>query len=200
MKRITDKPYYTYSVEKAAVSGILVKCPECCGTAVVTADKHNAFFRCANCGKSKTKERIAYCCKVENLCDKCGRYYRVNINDEEKQHFSMLNVSCPYCGFIMPGNIQKTSPHVFVGQIKGGREPFFGLELQLLTEYKGKLVWALNREHLTYLINYISADLREKPLYNNTMRTQADMLPAFLKTAKNRKGIIKCLEKMYKLS
>ena len=77
---------------------------------------------------------------------------------------------------------------------------FLGLELQLLTEYKGKLVWALNREHLTYLINYISADLREKPLYNNTMRTQADMLPAFLKTAKNRKGIIKCLEKMYKLS
>ena len=100
----------------------------------------------------------------------------------------------------MPGNIQKTSPHVFVGQIKGGREPFLGLELQLLTEYRGKLVWALNREHLTYLINYISADLREKPLYSNTIRTQADMLPAFLKTAKNRKGIIKCLEKMYKLS
>ena len=60
-------------------------------------------------------------------------------------------------------------------------------------------IWALNREHLTYLIDYLSADLREKPSgENTTMRTQADMLPAFFKTAKNREGIIKCLEKLNK--
>ena len=199
MKRITDKPYYTYSVEKAAVSGIYVKCPECGGAAIVTADKSTACFRCTNCGKSKTKERIVYCCNVENLCDKCGRYYRVHIYDDSKQQFSMLNVSCPYCGSIMPGKVQKTSPCIIIEGIKSGREPFFGFELWFLTEYRGKLIWALNREHLTYLIDYLSAELREKPSgENTTMRTQADMLPAFFKTAKNREGIIKCLEKLNK--
>lgn len=199
MKRITDKPYYTYSVEKAAVSGICVKCPECGGAAVVTADRSSAYFVCTNCGKSKTKERFVYCCNVENLCDKCGRYYRVHIYESSRQQFSMLNVSCPHCGFIMPGKVRKTSPCILIKGIKGGREPFFGFELWFLAEYRGKLIWALNREHLTYLIDYLSADLREKPSGDNAaMRTQADMLPTFFKTAKNREGIIKCLEKLHK--
>ena len=43
-----------------------------------------------------------------------------------------------------------------------GREPYFGLELWFLTSFQGKPVWALNREHLAYLIGYLSADLREK--------------------------------------
>ena len=41
--------------------------------------------------------------------------------------------------------------------------PIFGLELWFLTSFQGKPVWALNREHLAYLIDYLSADLREKP-------------------------------------
>lgn len=196
MKRIIDKPYYTYSVDTVASSGLCVKCPKCGKEGTVTADKSNAYFRCSNCGHSKTKERTTYYCDVENLCSQCKRYYRVHIFDSSKQQFSVLNAACPYCGYIMPGKVQKTSSY-YTGEIKNGREPFFGLELWFLTDYKGRMVWALNREHLTYLIDYLSADLREKPLaYHNTMRTQADQLPAFMKTAKNRDGIVKCLKKM----
>ena len=64
-----------------------------------------------------------------------------------------------------------------------------------MTSFQGKPVWALNREHLAYLIDYLSADLREKPL-GSQKKTQADHLPTFMKTAKNRERIVKLLKKM----
>ena len=76
-----------------------------------------------------------------------------------------------------------------------GREPYFGLELWFLTSFQGKPVWALNREHLAYMIGYLSADLREKPMGRAKM-TQADHLPTFMKTAKNRERIVKLLKKL----
>lgn len=61
-------------------------------------------------------------------------------------------------------------------------------------------MWALNREHLQYLIDYLSADIRTVPFdfYERygTMRSQSAMLPAFMKTAKNREGIVKLLIRM----
>ena len=52
-----------------------------------------------------------------------------------------------------------------------------------------------NREHLAYLIDYLSADLREKPL-GRAKKTQSDSLPTFMKTAKNRERIVKLLKKL----
>ena len=59
-------------------------------------------------------------------------------------------------------------------EIQGGKDPWFGLELWFLTSFQGKPVWALNREHLAYLIDYRSADLREKPS-GSQKKTQADV-------------------------
>ncbi|MCI9561910.1 MAG: hypothetical protein HFK03_05440 [Clostridia bacterium] len=65
------------------------------------------------------------------------------------------------------------------------------------TSYRGKTVWALNREHLQYLIDYLSADIRAfQPEDCNSMRSQSDTLPAFMKSAKNREGIVKLLTKL----
>ena len=83
----------------------------------------------------------------------------------------------------------------YAAEIKDGKEPWFGLELWFLTSFQGKPVWSLNREHLAYLIDYLSADLREKPL-GIPRKTQADHLPTFMKTAKNRERIVKLLKKM----
>ena len=47
-------------------------------------------------------------------------------------------------------------------EIQGGKDPWFGLELWFLASFQGKPVWALNRGHLAYLIDDLSADLREK--------------------------------------
>ena len=109
MSRIVDKPYFTYSAYNALTSGIQVKCPKCHGTGVVTADDDNAYFRCLSCGHQKTRDRTIYRYDVHNQCKNCGRYYRVDIEDEARQHFSVLHVACPYCGTTMPGEVHKTA-------------------------------------------------------------------------------------------
>ena len=137
MSRVVDEHYFTYS---ALTSGIQVKCPKCHGPGVVTGDKGSACFRCLSCGHQMARNRTAY-------------------------RYDVHNVACPYCGAIMSGKVQRTAQKYFFygAEILDGREPWFGLELWFLTSFQGKPVWALNREHLAYLIDYLSAGLREKP-------------------------------------
>lgn len=197
MKRIVDEHYFTYSAYSALTPGIQVKCPRCHGPGMVTADKGKACFRCLSCGHQMTRDRMVYRYDVHNQCKNCGRYYRVDIEDETKQRFPALHVACPYCGTAMSGEVHKTAQNCFSydAEIQDGKEPWFGLELWFLDSFQGKPVWALNREHLAYLIRYLSADLREKPP-GILRKTQADHLPTFMKTAKNRDRIVKLLKKM----
>ncbi len=90
MSRIIDEPYFTYSAYNALTSGIQVKCPKCHGAGMVTADDDNAYFRCLSCGHQETRDRTIYRYDVHNHCKNCGRYYRVDIEDEAKQQFSVL--------------------------------------------------------------------------------------------------------------
>jgi len=176
MSRIVDEPYFTHSAYSAFTTGIQVKCPKCHGAGVVTADEDDAYFRCLSCGHQETRDRTIYRYDVHNQCKNCGRYYRVDIEDEARQHFSVLHVACPYCGTTMPGEVHKTAEAFSYGaEIQGGKDPWFGLELWFLTSFQGKPVWALNREHLAYLIDYLSADLREKPS-GSQKKTQADQV------------------------
>lgn len=135
---------------------------------------------------------------MRNHCKNSERHYRVDFSNKEKQHFKVLRVASPYCKYIMSGKVDKTAKGYYhSSKINNGHETFFNMELWFLTYFDNKLVWALNREHLHYLMDYLSADLREKPFSTYTiMKTQADHLPPFMKTAKNRKGIVKALEKI----
>lgn len=195
-KRVIDKPYSTYALNRAVISGLCVKCPKCSQSSIVRADITNIYFSCTNCGYSKIEIRTNFRYQLENQCKQCGRYYRVSISNHNKQNLSVCNVACPFCNYVMQGKVQKTPSFIYTNDIKNGCEPFFGLELWFLENFKGKTVWALNHDHLVYLIEYLSADLREKPFDANTMRTEADRLPYFMKSAKNREGIVKCLKKM----
>ncbi len=50
---------------------------------------------------------------------------------------------------------------------------------------------------MQYLIDYLSAEIRIPQAENcNTVRSQSDTLPAFMKSAKNREGIVKLLTKL----
>jgi len=51
------------------------------------------------------------------------------------------------------------------------------------------------KHDFAYLIDYLSVDLREKPS-GSQKKTQADHLPTFMKTAKNRERIVKLLKKL----
>lgn len=179
----------------AAAPGIAVKCPKCGGMGLVTAGPETARFQCPACGDSRTGDRTVYRYDVQNQCTACGRFYRVDISDRDRQHFPVLRAACPHCGCVMPGKVQKTAAACrHAGEIENGREPFFGLELWFLTSFDGRPVWALNREHLARLIDYLRAGLREAPAGDRL----AERLPTFMKTAKNRRGIVKALRRLQK--
>ena len=197
MKRTVDRNYFVNSTSAAFSTGIAVKCPKCQGLGVVKTDGYKAYFKCPNCAAALIKERTNYRCDVHNQCPKCGRYYRVDIDEESKQHFPALRVACPFCGHMTAGKVHRTRQgFTYYSEVQNGREPFFGFELWFLAYLGRKAVWALNREHLNYLIDYLSADLRQKPAGYFSQHAQADHLPTFMKTAKNRERIVKLLQGM----
>lgn len=72
--------------------------------------------------------------------------------------------------------------------------PWFGLELWFLTSFQGKPVWSLNREHLAYLIDYLSADQR-KSRWASHERPRLTIYHLH-ENRKNRERIVKLLKKM----
>lgn len=197
MKRTVDRNYFVDSTSAAFSTGIAVKCPKCRGLGIVKADRYRAYFKCTKCPTVLTKERVVYRCDVHNQCEICERYYRVDIDEESRQHFPALRVACPHCGHMMSGKVHKTTQGITCyREVQNGREPFFDFELWFLAYLGRKAVWALNREHLAYLIDYLSADLRQKPAGYFSQHAQADHLPTFMKTAKNRARIVRLLQGM----
>ena len=199
MKRVTDEKYSTYTPYTVIKTGIDVKCPKCGKRGIVSKQEGIYQFSCTACTKSMKKERFQYRYDVHNHCDNCGRYYRVDITEEAKKNYPALHVACPYCGHVMQGNVQKTKKGYYgcYEQIENGYESIFGLELWFLCFFDSKPVWALKRAHLSYLIEYLSTELRESPNpLEMGMRTQADHLPTFMKIGKNRDEIVKLLKEM----
>lgn len=194
MKRATDAGYYEFTPYTLSITGIWVKCPTCGGRGTVTSDYPDAEFRCTGCGVIKHKDLGNYRLTVHAHCKFCGKYFREEIADDHGGNAA--HVVCPECGKVMSGKIERihsTNWNMYDVAAKDSREPFFGFELWYSDSFDGKHVWALNREHLDYLIEYLGAELREKSV---PYRTQSDHLPKFMKLAKNRDGIVKLLKKM----
>lgn len=194
MKRFTDFPYYNFTVYSVSkTTGIYVKCPECGGKGVVTVDG-NACFKCFHCGNVKVKSlTIDYRESVHVHCKRCGKYFRQEV--KAYGNCGAAHVTCPECGAMMSGRVERIplKNGSYSVEIHNASEPFFGLELWYSGEFKGKSVWALNSEHLDYLIEYLGAEIREKCA---PMKTQSDHLPKFMKLAKNREDIVRKLVQM----
>lgn len=58
----------------------------------------------------------------------------------------------------------------------------------------GEELWALNSEHLQFLENYVSAELRKRE--PNINKSLASRLPQWIKSAKNREAILKGIQKL----
>lgn len=74
-----------------------------------------------------------------------------------------------------------------------GIDPSSGLRLWLSVPFRGRVLWALNADHLTFLENYVAAGLRETAPGNGRL---ASRLPAWIKSAKNRDDIVRALARL----
>ena len=211
-KRVfTDADYGSAAQREILNGGICVVCPKCGKMGVVKGEdrheKHWAYcksvhFKCTSCYNSEkyNADRVH---KARTFCGKCERH--VNLVVDKSQHgHKVLNIICPHCGAIIPAKIQIAksnlgeypyyhSPNYGIN-VRGlsVTDGNFGYELYFLSSYKGRPVFGTNRLHLQYLIDYIGADLRKKPYYGGISKR----VPGFMKLAKNRKEILRILEKL----
>lgn len=203
MRRAEDLFYCTYTVRSIMQSGacIEVKCPQCGGHGAVTLNtaKKQVRFSCLHCGCQLRQELKVKTGCVHNICQHCRRHYRIGLKTVPP--YKVINVTCLHCGHTMPGTVNISSAPAQLGhKIVRGREPFFGLELWFVTALQGQLVWALNREHLNWMIEFIGASLRVRPCGCNNLpaplKTQSDHMPAFIKSARNRQRLVQLLTRL----
>jgi transcription elongation factor Elf1 len=207
MKRFNDYDYWRFSGYN---SYFAVRCPRCGAEASVTiappegedADKKwlwhrgKIAFKCGGCGAIERKEPVIYRYTADAFCSDCERAFSADVTQIWRTE-SKAHIPCPRCGRMRLGAVRKIACDYYNSMvIKDGRDPHFGYELFYRGEFKGKLVWAINAEHLQYLIDYISADLRIDAPKRYGAKSQSDHLPTFMKIAKNRRATLKVLSKM----
>ena len=120
--------------------------------------------------------------------------------------FEKVLVECPRCNRCakVTGNPYKTNPKLvcemcgLMGILPvasyGNSAEYCGLSLWLKIRCCGDTLWAYNMEHLDFLEKYVSATIREK--VPNINQSLASRLPNWIKSAKNRKSILKCILKL----
>ncbi|MCM3783165.1 hypothetical protein M3231_09270 [Neobacillus mesonae] len=199
MRRYTDllgEPFSFYWVLRTG-GRVAVVCPKCrCLAYIQKGMDQAAEVRCTQClflDQEKEEGRVT----ASGVCISCERYFNIEVTDPMQQSLKKINVHCPHCEELNQVPVQIKSPRYYYiySDIKNGKDPIFQLHLYYSDQYRGKPVWAVNMEHLNYLISYISAELRIKPSAV-ILRTASHRLPKYMKEAKNRSGIVKTLRKM----
>lgn len=147
---------------------------------------------------------------IDVRCPRCGQHAQVmriipaedeqQANDSAHEKYMRLfdprKLSCLHCGQtkIWHGRgIRQYSPYDW----------YFGLPLWLQTPCCGSTLWALNRAHLDFLEQYVTAQQRAKlrtpgpGLIRN--QSMASRLPRWMKSAKNRQTVTRSLPRLKSL-
>ncbi|RXZ78575.1 hypothetical protein EBB07_26340 [Paenibacillaceae bacterium] len=205
MKRFIDELGEPYSYYYILYSGdsVAVKCPKCDKQAEITERHYDGLkvreVRCSSCFHRASEENLSYRYKASGVCTACERWFNLEIRDEQQLAHKQTHINCPHCG--RNNQVPLRQIPAYRGRQSlaiNGTDPVFGLPFYYCCSYRGKPIWALNRKHLNFMIDYISAELREKPS-TTIHRTASYRLPKFIKTAKNRDGVLKALRSLQSL-
>lgn len=101
--------------------------------------------------------------------------------------FAERKASCLQCGFSKICDPQS----VGVGQ---ECDSYFGFPLWLQVSCCGQTLWAYNARHLEWLQNYVQDKHRKQ--IPNVNKSMASRLPAWMKDAKNRDDVLRCIERL----
>lgn len=191
MNRFQDKNIILYHFEDE----VFVECPKCKKRAVITKDHPKPYdsqrtLKCPNCSHIQKGRKTSFDIELRCLCPNCTFEMKIDIPDVNKKK-ETIAVKCKNCGTTenyTPKNIAQEWKYSNPGQPS---DSYFGLPLWLVENFRDNNFWALNYEHLSYLKEYISAQLREK---NNRLHwTMVEKLPDWMKAGKNRDKIIKLI-------
>jgi hypothetical protein len=108
-----------------------------------------------------------------------GRGYVANLL------FAPRRLVCEHCGYTRDWEGREISRYQ-------SHDWYFGQPLWLSIACCGDTLWAFNERHLSFLADYVSADLRSR----SPRRALASQLPAWVKSARNRADILKCIDRL----
>ena len=128
-------------------------------------------------------------------CQNCLSMAQVSVDLSDEITDPEVSFSCVKCG-------QSKKRSGKTASLGGPYDVFFRFPLWLQTEFQNKTLYAYNEPHLNWLINYVSAEIRERNLskdggYRN--RSLSSRIPKWMKESKNREGILKALFKLKKI-
>ncbi len=115
-------------------------------------------------------------------CPNCHKRADVRVLENQIHKYvntSPSKVTCLHCGY---NKILKNGSY------------FENFTLFLTTTCSENTLWALNEQQLQWLEDYISATHRSRPLSSN--QSLAARLPQWMTSAKNRKMVLKGIEKL----
>ena len=186
------------TVRESYMNEFAVECPNCKHEALVTVDRpywrNHGKLICKNCMHSENAaDLVRYKTIVKRHCDNCGKEFESVIPDQ-KEKVKEITIPCPYCGITRTYQPKNEKYKAGYQSKDGATDPIFNLPLWLQTEVRGNLFWAYNREHLDEIKQYVASKLRERQTTTHT--TMVERLPNFIKDAKNRKAIVKAIEKL----
>lgn len=174
---------------------------------------HPQGVRCRGCVSHRFKQTDV---RIEDFgdeflvaCPNCSRRARVVTRGANNR--SSVVVSCVECGHSRdwkcehPGVMYSSNlEHYKSGEVCIGAavDWYFHLPLWLQIPCCGETLWAYNSNHLRFLESYVGALLRERLRDEDggwSNRSLASRLPSWIKHAKNRAEILKCLEKLKRM-
>lgn len=180
----------------------LVVCPGCGECAVTFPASSQRRFTCAKCGKTEIVDGQFKPRPIGGKdgnwplrCTGCGRSF-----EKRPWRGSLANdrvrkvLRCQGCGRTASYDLWSLPPDV-----RDGVDPFFGYPLYLSTTVHGRHFWALNEVHLRVLEDYLTADLRKRPLGRAGMTMMA-RLPRWMKESGNRASVVAALRRLHKLA
>jgi len=185
INRFKDKNHLIWNFTKK----ILVHCPNCNKQATVTDEEGcDVKLFCPSCHLCKTNNRKCYSINQNVRCSNCGKInYLYEEEIPKKTKVRTITCSCNHIEQFQP----KYQEIIVSGVAKDGTDFYFNAKLWLSKSFKNEIFWAFNYEHLAYLKKYIEAKLRERN--NRTHKTMLEVLPPFIKSAKNRDELLKII-------
>lgn len=189
MQKKYKQQYFSY------YATILVVCPRCGEGALVKNENNgkDASLECRHCTLRKSgSEQVVYKAFVKLNCPACAhpiRYEQGNLKEKPKN----IMLRCDECDSSFQVR-PKTEKYMdsYAKEMGLIHDPVFGCPYYFQEDFKGKLFWARNTEHLLEMENYISSGLRTRLPYRMYL---VERLPTFIKEAKNREALLKILQK-----
>ena len=118
------------------------------------------------------------------------RFYDEGKYPGDFRHYHL--VKCPKCA--APVNLTSQLSCTNCGYSKTKDESASGLKYFLVAPCCGHTFRAYNLDHLDFIERYVAADLRVRE--PNINKSQVSRLPQWMKSAKNREEILKCIRKL----